>query len=165
MSDTLLALLVTIPLVAAIVPLLLGLRIENTGWPIAMAGSLTVTAIAGSLTWELFGASGGSQRLFHELAGYPAPYGIELVGDGLSVLVALLIGVVSVAVLVYNRSTGLGSDAFYSGYLLLTGGLLGMTLTGDLFNLFVFLEIVGLVTYALVASDDSGEAAYGALKY
>ncbi|MFO7833336.1 MAG: proton-conducting transporter membrane subunit, partial [Halohasta sp.] len=39
------------------------------------------------------------------------------------------------------------------------------TLTGDLFNLFVFLEIVGLVTYALVASDDSGEAAYGALKY
>ncbi|MFW6321163.1 MAG: proton-conducting transporter membrane subunit, partial [Halohasta sp.] len=164
MSDLLLALLVTIPLTAAIFPLLLGLRFEKAGWPIATAGSLTVLAMAGSLASTVFTADSDGQRLFHELAGYPAPYGIELVGDGLSALITLLIGVVAVAVLVYDRSTR-RSNAFYSGYLLLTGGLVGMTLTGDLFNLFVFLEIVGLVTYALVASADRGEAAYGALKY
>jgi len=166
MSDVLLALLVTVPLVAAIFPLLFGLRYKNAGWPIALAGSLGVTGLAGTLAWEIFTApTEAGQRLIHEMAGYPAPYGIELVGDGLSALIALLIGVVSVAVLAYSRTTGPGSNAFYSGLLLLMGGLLGMTLTGDLFNLFVFLEIVGLITYALVASDDSGMAAYGALKY
>ena len=164
MSDALLALLVTVPLVAAIFPLLVGIRADNAGWPIAMAGSLAVVGLAGSLASTIYTAAPGGRRLIHELAGYPAPYGIELVGDGLSALVALLIGVVAVAVLVYDRSAD-RSDAFYSGYLLLTGGLLGMTLTGDLFNLFVFLEIVGLVTYALVAAGDGGEAAYGALKY
>jgi len=165
MSDVLLALLVTIPLTAAVFPLLVGLRFKNTGWPIAMVGSVTVMALAGSLAWDVFTAAPDNQRLFHELAGYPAPHGIELVGDGLSTLIALLISVIAVAVLIYDRSTERRSNAYYSGYLLLTGGLLGMTLTGDLFNLFVFLEIVGLVTYALVASNDSGEAAYGALKY
>ena len=164
MSDALLALLVTVPLVMGIVPLLVGLRVDNAGWPIAMAGSLAVVGLAGSLASTIYTAGPEGRRLVHELAGYPAPYGIELVGDGLSALVALLIGVVAVAVLVYDRSVD-RSNAFYSGYLLLAGGLQGMALTGDLFNLFVFLEIVGLVTYALVAAGDGGEAAYGALKY
>ena len=165
MSDVYLALLVTVPLTLAVFPLLFGLRYENAGWPIAMAGSLAVTAMAAIVASEIYAAGETGARLVHEMAGYPAPYGIELVGDGLSALVALLIGVVSVAVLTYGRTTGPQSNAFYSGYLLLTGGLLGMTFTGDLFNLFVFLEIVGLVTYALVASGDSGKSAYGALKY
>ena len=166
MSDVVLALLVTVPLVMAVGPLLAGLRFERAGWPIALAGSLIVTALAGWLAWTVSPWSAAdSPRLVHELAGYPAPYGIELVGDGLSALLSLLIGIVAVAVLVYARTSGPQQNAFYSGYLLLTGGLQGMALTGDLFNLFVFLEVVGLVTYALVASADDGLAAYGALKY
>jgi multicomponent Na+:H+ antiporter subunit D len=95
MSDVLLALLVTVPLVAAIFPLLFGLKYENAGWPIALAGSLVVTAMASRVAWDVFTASGETgQRLVHEMAGYPAPYGIELVGDGLSTLIALRIGVV-----------------------------------------------------------------------
>ena len=168
MSDVLLALLITVPLTAAVFPLLLGLRFERAGWPVALAGTLATAVMALLLAVDVYTASLAptteGQRLVHELAGYPAPYGIELVGDGLSALVALLISVVAVAVLVYDRSTQ-RPNAFYSGYLLLTGGLFGMALTGDLFNLFVFLEIVGLVTYALVASGDGGESAYGALKY
>src|SRR6056297_236305 len=168
MSDVLLALLITVPLTAAVFPLLLGLRFERAGWPIALAGTLATAVMALLLAVDVYSSSLAptteGQRLVHELAGYPAPYGIELVGDGLSALVALLISVVAVAVLVYDRSTQ-RPNAFYSGYLLLTGGLFGMALTGDLFNLFVFLEIVGLVTYALVASGDGGESAYGALKY
>jgi multicomponent Na+:H+ antiporter subunit D len=166
MSDVLLALLVTIPLTLAVFPLLLGLQFKNVGWPIALAGSLAVTGMSSLLAWDIYHADTATgQRLVHELAGYPGPYGIELVGDGLSALVTLLIGVVSVAVLIYGRTTGPQTNAFYSGFLLLMGGLLGMALTGDLFNLFVFLEIVGLITYALVASGDGGMAAYGALKY
>ena len=166
MSDILLPLLVTIPIMLAAFPLLAGLKYERAGWPIAMVGSLVVAGLAALLTWEVYleGQSTGEQ-IIHELGGFPAPRGIELVGDGLSALIALLIGVVSVAVLVYARKSGPQGNAFYSGYLLLTGGLLGVAFTGDLFNLFVFLEIVGLVTYALIAADRSGKAAYGALKY
>jgi len=165
MSDAVLPLLIALPLLAAIFPLLFGLRFDQTGWPVAMATALLVAVLAGRLAWAVSPGSGGPRRFVHELAGYPAPYGIELVGDGLSAILALLIGVVAVAVLVYARTTGPDSNAFYSGLLLLTGGLLGMTLTGDLFNLFVFLEIVGLVSYALIASSDDPRAAYGALKY
>jgi len=165
MSDALLPLLIATPLLAAILPLLLGLRFDHAGWPVAMATSLTVAGLAGWLAWAVSPASSGSQRFVHDLAGYPAPYGIELVGDGLSAILVVLICVVAVAVLSYARTTGPDSNAFYSGFLLLTGGLLGMALTGDLFNLFVFLEIVGLVSYALIASSDDGRAAYGALKY
>jgi multicomponent Na+:H+ antiporter subunit D len=166
MSDAVLPLLIALPLLAATVPLLAGLWVDTAGWPVAMTTSLLVSALAGWLTWTVSPwSTTGSQRLVHDLAGYPAPYGIELVGDGLSAILALLISVVAVAVLIYGRTTGPQSNAFYSGYLLLTGGLLGMALTGDLFNLFVFLEIVGLVSYALIASNDDGRAAYGALKY
>ena len=165
MSDALLPLLIAIPLLAAVFPLLAGLRFGRVGWPVAMATSLSVAGLAAGLAWAVSPWSGGPQRFVHDLAGYPAPYGIELVGDGLSAILALLISVVAVAVLVYARTTGPDSNAFYSGFLLLTGGLLGMALTGDLFNLFVFLEIVGLVSYALIASNDDPRAAYGALKY
>ena len=166
MSDALLPLLIAIPLFASVLPLLAGLRVERAGWPVAMATALTVAALATRLLWAVSPlSSGGTQRFVHDLAGYPAPHGIELVGDGLSAILALLISVVAVAVLIYGRTTGPQTNAFYSGYLLLTGGLLGISLTGDLFNLFVFLEIVGLVSYALIASNDDGRAAYGALKY
>ena len=165
MSDAVLPLLIAVPLLAAILPILLGLRFDRVGWPVAMVTTLLVAVLAGQLAWAVSPWSGGPRRLVHELAGYPAPYGIELVGDGLAALIVLLIAVVAVAVLVYARTTGPSRNAFYSGYLLLTGGLLGMALTGDLFNLFVFLEIVGLVSYALIAASDDSRAAYGALKY
>lgn len=162
MSDVFLPLLVAIPIVLSVVPLIAGLRYERAGWPIAFVGSITVTAIAGYVAVTI--ASSG--RLIHALGNYPQPYGIELVGDELSALVALLIAIVSLAVLLYARTAGPRGNAFYSGYLLLTGGLFGVALTGDMFNLFVFLEITSLVTYALVASDrTSGKAAYAAFKY
>jgi len=166
MSDVLLPLLIVLPITLAAFPLLFGLRFDRAGWPIAMLGSLLVAGLSARLAWAVYleGRTTGDQ-LIHELGGFPAPRGIELVGDGLSVLIALLIAVVAVAVLLYTRTTGPQSNAFYSGYLLLTGGLLGIAFTGDLFNLFVFLEIVGLVSYALIAADRDGRAAYGALKY
>src|SRR6056297_131268 len=101
MSDALLPLLIAIPLLAAIFPLLFGLRFECVGWPVATATSLSVAGLAAGLAWAVSPWSGGPQRFVHDLAGYPAPYGIELVGDGLSAILALLIAVVAVAVLVY----------------------------------------------------------------
>ena len=161
MSNPELALLVAVPILAATLPLLAGLRFETVGWPIAAVTAALEVALAGYVVSQV--ASGG--RYVHNLGNYPRQYGIELVADGLSAAVVALVAVVTFAVLLYARRGGPRRNAFYSAYLLLCGGLMGVGLTGDVFNMFVFLEIVGIATYALVASDRSGRSALAALKY
>lgn len=84
------------------------------------------------------------------------PWGIEYVIDPLAAGITLLISFVSLMVIIYAGSflkgqTRLRQGVFYALYLLLTGGLLGMVSTGDLFNLYVFLEISSLTCYGLIA--------------
>jgi len=161
MAGDLLPLAIVTPILAATLPLALGLRWRRAGWPVAVLATLVTLGLAAGVVRQVLTAG----RTTHELGGFPPPVGIELVADGLSAPLALLIPAVALGVLAFARTAGPRGPAFYSACLLLVGGLLGMTLTGDLFNLFVFLEVVGLTTYALVAADRSGEAAYAALKY
>jgi multicomponent Na+:H+ antiporter subunit D len=161
MTDVLLALAIVVPIVAATLPLALGLRYDRVGWPIAAVGTTAVAAIAAAIAAEVV----VNGPFAHALGGFLPPVGIELVADRLSVAVLLLVAAVSVATLAFARVAGPRGNPFYSAYLLLVGGLVGMVLTGDLFNLFVFLEITGLTTYALIASDRSGASAYASLKY
>jgi len=161
MTDHVLPLLIAVPILAAVFPLLLSLRTSETGWYVAVVACLAEAGLAAMLVRDVFAVD----RVVHEVGGYPAPYGIELVGDGLSAPVVALIAVVALGVLAFARTAGPRRNSFYSAYLLLLGGLMGVTVTGDLFNMFVFLEITGLATYALVATDRSGESAIAALKY
>ncbi|QGN06633.1 monovalent cation/H+ antiporter subunit D family protein [Halorhabdus sp. CBA1104] len=160
MSD-LAVLPVALPIVGAALAIAVGIRFDRVGWPIAAVVAIGQVAVTATLAWLV--ATGG--RIRYELAGFAPPAGIELVVDGLSAIVALLVAVVAAGVLVYARRAGPRSSAFYAEYLLLLAGLSGMALTGDAFNLYVFLEITGLATYALIASGESGRAAVAALKY
>ncbi|WP_101296581.1 monovalent cation/H+ antiporter subunit D family protein [Halegenticoccus soli] len=161
MSD-LLPLLVASPILAAVAVLALGYKFERVGWPIAALASLVQVGLAGTVAARVYGSG---RTVTYELGGFRPPFGIELVVDGLSAAVAALVAVVALGVLAYARRAGPRSIAFYTQYLLLVAGLSGMSITGDMFNLYVFLEITGLAAYALVASGDSGRAAVGALKY
>ncbi|WP_290818065.1 monovalent cation/H+ antiporter subunit D family protein [Halovivax sp.] len=158
------ALLIVVPILAATVPLVLGLKFERTGWSVALVTCLGLFAATIAVARDVFTA--GEQRtVYHEVGGYPAPYGIELVADEFSTMIALLIAGTALGVLAYTRVGGPRGSTFYAGYLLLTGGLFGLSFTGDAFNMFVFLEIVGLATYGLVAKGDAAESAVAALKY
>ena len=161
MTDVVLPLLIAVPILAAVAPLLLSLRTSETGWYVAAVA----TAIEAGLAAVVLSAVYDGARLVHAVGGYPAPYGIELVGDGLSAPVVALIAVVSVGVVAFAYTGGPRRNSFYSAFLLLVGGLMGVSVTGDLFNMFVFLEITGLATYALVAADRSDRSAVAALKY
>jgi len=161
MTDVLLPLAVVAPIVAATLPLALGLRYDRVGWPVAAVGTTVTAGIAAAIAAETV----INGPFSHALGGFLPPVGIELVADRLSVAVLLLVAAVSVATLAFARVAGPHENPFYSAYLLLVGGLVGMVLTGDLFNLFVFLEITGLTTYALIAADRSGASAYASLKY
>ncbi len=161
-ADLLVPLLVAVPILAATLPLLIGLRFDRVGWSIAAVVCTALFAATIALATVVYGDGGA---VIHELGGFARPIGIELVADELSTLIALLVTGTSVGVLAYTRIGGPRGNTFYSGYLLLTGGLLGLTMTGDVFNMFVFLEITGLATYALIAKGKGGEAAVAALKY
>ena len=161
MTEVLLPLAVVAPIVVSTLPLALGLRYDRVGWPVAAIGTTVTAGIAAAIAAETV----ISGPFSHALGGFLPPVGIELVADRLSVAVLLLVAAVSVATLAFARIAGPHENSFYSAYLLLVGGLVGMVLTGDLFNLFVFLEITGLTTYALIAADRSGASAYASLKY
>jgi len=161
MIEQLPVLLVVLPIIGGAVPLVASLVSDRAGWPVATLTLIGQGGLAGLLAWTV----GTSGTVSYAVGGFAAPYGIELVVDGLSGAVALLVAVVSLGVLAYARQAGPHSNAFYGLYLLLVAGLTGMTVTGDVFNLYVFLEITGLAAYGLVASGRDASAAVAALKY
>jgi multicomponent Na+:H+ antiporter subunit D len=155
------ALAVALPLAASAFALFAGLARYRSGWYVALLALLGQLAVVGELARQVH--TDGVIR--YVVGGFEAPYGIELVVDEFTVAFAGLVALVGLGVLAYARRAGPHSNPFYATYLLLVAGLTGMCVTADLFNLYVFLEITGLAGYVLVASDDTGRSAVGALKY
>lgn len=92
------------------------------------------------------------------LGGWQPPIGIEFVIDSLNGVVILLVAVISFATALYSspfekleRSTNLRSAGYYSMLAFLAVGLLGLSSTGDAFNLYVFMEITAISGYGLIA--------------
>ena len=161
MIDHLPVLLVVVPIIGAAVPPVASMVTERSGWAIAAVTMLSHAALAAVLGRQV--RTGGV--VSYEVGGFAAPYGIELVADGLTVAVLALVSAISLGVLAYARRAGPHTNTFYSQFLLLVAGLSGMTITGDVFNLYVFLEITGLAAYGLVASGREASSAVAALKY
>jgi multicomponent Na+:H+ antiporter subunit D len=147
------ALLFLIPFAAALLCVVLGERRRRAaagvaGGAMLLAAAMAVTALVAVLR-------DGTIRM--HMGGWAPPLGIEWVLDPLAALMALLVGGVGATVLVGARAA-IGRELegrqslFYASALLLVSGLMGMALTGDLFNMFVFLELGSLSAYALVAT-------------
>jgi multicomponent Na+:H+ antiporter subunit D len=93
----------------------------------------------------------------YHFGGWLPPWGIEYVLDPLSGIMAVVVAFVAFVVALYadhfmKDSAKLRVGIFYSLFLILSAGLLGMMITGDVFNLYVFLEIASLSGYALIAA-------------
>jgi len=155
------ALLVALPILGSVAVLLAGVVRSETGWPLTVLVSVAQAAGAVALAARAF----GGEPVRYVVGGFTAPFGIELVVDGLSATMVVLVAVVGLGVLGYSRRAGPRSNPFYGTYLLLVAGVTGMSITGDVFNLYVFLEITGLAAYALIASGEGGRSALAALKY
>ena len=96
----------------------------------------------------------GTQR--HFLGGWAPPFGIEYVLDHLSAFMAVIIVFIGLITLIYPPLAGMYTSPrrgipIYGLFMLLITGLVGVVITGDLFNLFVFLEIYSLASYALIS--------------
>ncbi len=168
-ADWLLPILIVVPFMAAPFPLALG-RFGNgtdVGWSIAAAALALEAVLVGWLAQTVY--TGGS--IVYQVGGTslsrPDTFavGIELLADQVSIILVSLVVAVALGVLTFARHVQDRTNVFYTGYLLLAGGLMGMFLTHDIFNLFVFMEITGLTTYALIATRQDGRSAVVSLKY
>jgi len=104
----------------------------------------------------------------YKLGGWNPPLGIVLAVDALGALAATIIAGVAALVIFYSflymrRETGL--EHYYTLLFLLLAGCMGVVLTGDIFNLYVFFEIMSIASYALVAFRRHLQSIEASLKY
>jgi multicomponent Na+:H+ antiporter subunit D len=163
--DQLPALLIVIPLLAA--PLVALLPGSRRPWLVATAVSWIVLAVAVRLL-ALVLAEGA---ISYTMGGWEPPWGIELKIDALNALIVLVVtGIAAVVTPFAGRSVleEIGerrAPLFYCLFLLTYTGLLGIAVTGDIFNMFVFLEISSLSSYALIALGRDRRALTAAYQY
>lgn len=156
---------IVVPLIAA--PLCLLLRRGALAWGVALAASWVALAIAALLLEAVL--SGGV--ISYALGGWAAPWGIEYRIDTLNAFVLLIVAAIGAVILPYARVSVAHEvaepqqSAFYTALLLCLTGLLGVTITGDAFNLFVFLEISSLSSYVLIALGRDRRALTAAFQY
>ena len=151
-------LLVLIPLLSATVTAVL--PSARAAWLLALVVTWTCLLIA---AWQLMLVADGSV-ISYELGGWSPPWGIEYRIDAMNAFVALLVSGIAAITLPYalrsveKEISERQIPLFYALFQLCLVGLLGIAQTGDIFNLFVFLEISSLSSYALIAMGERGAA-------
>ena len=158
-------LLVVIPLIAA--PVVAMLPNGRLPWLLVLVVTWLCLALA---SWQLSVVSDGD-IISYELGGWAPPWGIEYRIDAMNAFVALMVsGIAAITVPYALRSVEKEIprqqiSLFYSAFLLCLVGLLGVAQTGDVFNLFVFLEISSLSSYILIAMGRERRALTAAYQY
>ena len=159
-------LVVIVPLFGAVITAFF--RKGVTSWALATLVTWSVFAMAVVLLWQVTGAA---KPISYHLGGWPPPIGIEYRIDSLNAFILFLVsGVASVIMLFARRSVASEIDQdkqawFYAIYLLCLTGLLGMTTSGDAFNIFVFMEVSSLASYVLIALGTDRRALLAAYQY
>ncbi len=107
-----------------------------------------------------------NEMVIVRFGGWSPPFGIVWVMDKFNVMMGLLITGIAFLVSLYSIKYLKGRrHKFYALLCLMTVGLLGIAMTGDIFNMYVFLEILSIACYGLVAFNLDDDAIEGALKY
>lgn len=106
----------------------------------------------------------------YTMGGWEPPWGIEYAIDYLngfvSIVVIFIIFIVSIyAIKSVEQELAGKTINFYTVFLLLTAGLQGLIVTGDLFNIYVFLEISSIAAYALISVGKSRDALMASMNY
>ena len=163
--DQLPALQIVLPLVAA--PLCVILRRRIPVLAVAISVAWCTFAIAVALLLQVL-ADG---PIVYALGGWAPPWGIEYRIDPLAGFVLMFVSLIGAVTLSYaprSLAREIPSDRlhlFIAAFLLCLTGLLGIVITGDLFNVFVFLEISALSSYVLIAMGRDRRALTAAFQY
>lgn len=159
------ALQVVVPLIGA--PLSVLLRRGDAAFAIVTAAAWAALAAALALWAQV----SGGDTISYAIGSWPPPWGIEYRVDRLTAFMLVLVSGMAVATLAYSRESvarEVPRDLhylYYAMFALCLTGLLGIVITGDAFNLFVFLEISSLSSYVLIALGRDRRALLAAYQY
>ena len=156
---------VILALIAA--PICLLIRHPKTTWFLATAVTWTLFIVSLLLLNKVLDTG----TVSYAIGNWPAPWGIEYRIDLVNAFILVIITTIGSAVMPYARVSiekEIPKDRiylFYCMYLLCLSGLLGIAITGDIFNLFVFLEISSLSSYVMISLGSSRSALIAAYRY
>lgn len=165
MRDHAPAILFLLPFMTAISLPMVGLKRREWCRPMAVAAVSAMSPIA----WANLMTVSERGAIRYAFSGWAAPIGIEWVADGLASVVMVVVSFLALLVLIYAgptspRTLGQRIVPYYTLILLLISALTGIVFAGDLFNVFVFLEVAALSGYALVGVA-GGKALVSAFRY
>lgn len=162
-----------LPVLTVVIPLIAGFLTTITGWIdrrlcwywVMLTMFIVVLITSSNLLTVI-----NSGTIYYHLGGWKPPFGIEYVIDLLNGFVCIIIAFIGLMVAIYSKESVKKelpgkTIPFYSIFLLLITGLMGMTITGDIFNFYVFLEISSLTAYALIAMGDRGDGLVASFNY
>ena len=161
-----------LPVLQVIVPLLAApicIILRRPGWVWLFA--LLVSGSAFLISIALLQQVADSGVVVYELGGWEAPWGIEYRLDVLNAFVLLIITGIASVVITFARESVLKEIAedriylFYTAFLLNLTGICGVVITGDAFNMFVFIEIASLSSYAMISASQQRQALLAAYRY
>ena len=166
MMDQAPVLMIVVPVFASLVLTLIGPLGHRAAYGlllISMAGSLSAALVT------LVRVVQTGQAVHYRLGDWAPPMGIELVIDHLSAGILVLISACALLTAIYSMHTARQDNPdrlnhYYALFALLVAGLMGMTAAGDLFNLYVLLEISAISSYGLLARG-KGKAYYATFRY
>lgn len=165
--NPLLPLFVVIPLSGAFLIMILGRFFREFS---RFFAAFVLLALVGFSIYSI--ATTGNSLSLYKVGGWEAvngvPTGIYMVMDGFAVIVLCIINVIGFFAVFYSISyikKYTAENFYYSLFCLMTAGMNGVVLSGDLFNIFVFLEISVISSYALVAFGVEKEELEASFKY
>ncbi len=129
----------------------------------SVAGTVALLAVA----LGLFGMAADGATHVYRLGDWPAPFGIVLVLDRLSALMVLLTATLALLVLIHAIATGWDARGkhFHALFQFQLMGICGAFLTGDVFNMFVFFEVLLIASYGLMIHSGGRARMQAGLQY
>lgn len=162
MTRFLLVLPILVPLVTAALCLLAWSR-PALQRLLSFSGSLILFAVTAGILRRVADAD----YMTVAIGGWPPPFGIVLVADRLSALMLLVSGSIALLISIYQWG-GTGKDSVEGSapiFQILFMGVCGAFLAGDLFNLYVWFEVMLIASFVLMAWGGGGIRLVGSLKY
>ena len=156
--------LIIIPLGCAFLITLIGDRVKMAGGLLSCIAVFSLSA----LSFVMAPAVMTQRALVYKMGNWMPPLGIPMVVDGLTIFMLMVVNTVAFLITVYSTAymeRYTDKWKFYALFMLMLTGINGVLIAGDIFNLYIFLEIAAIAAYFLVAFGVESESLEAAFKY
>ena len=156
--------LIAIPLATAFLIPIFGKKARIANGALSAAAVFFVSCLSFDIAFSVT----GHKVLVYKVGGWLPPAGITMVVDGLAAFMLVTVNAIAFLITVYSinyMEKYTDKWKFYSLFMLMIAGINGVLVAGDIFNLYIFLEIAAIAAYFLVAFGTESDSLEAAFKY